>query len=79
MKLRIRQTDLSPFSTRVWLGDQEITNGLSGLTVEISPGRDITRATLSITVDDLDVDAETIAVLQARLDEKQPEREEAAP
>lgn len=70
MKLKLRQTDFSPRSFRAWLDDQEITSGLTGVTVEFAVD-DLTVATLKVAVDDLDVDAETLAVLEAHVEARQ--------
>ena len=67
--LKIRQPTMAPNSVQVWLDDREISHGLTGVSVEWSVD-DVITAYLSILIDDLDVDAETLAVLQARLDEK---------
>lgn len=69
IKLKIRQTDLMPHSARVWLDDLEITNCLQGVTVTWGVG-DVTKAELSIMVDDLDLDTRTLAVLAAHVAEQ---------
>lgn len=69
LNLKIRQTKLSPTSARVWLDGHEITTGLMGVTVFFDAD-DITKAELRIAVDGLDVDAETLAVLEAYVEEQ---------
>lgn len=64
ISLKIRQDRPSPLSTRVWLDGHEISRGLTSLTLTLGAG-DVTRAELSIFVDDVDVDAETLAHLRA--------------
>ena len=60
---------MAPHSCKVWLDDYEISHGLTGVAVEWSVD-DVTRASLTLLIDDLDIDADTLATLQARLDEK---------
>lgn len=73
LKLKIRQPDLSPHSCQVWLDDHEITIGLRSLSIDFH-AEEVTTARLEIYVDDLDVDAQTLAALQAHV--KQPDRPE---
>lgn len=67
VKLTIRQPNLSPRGCRVWVDDHEITNGLTGLHVTFDV-QEVTRAELRILVDELDVDAQTLAVLKAHVE-----------
>ncbi len=62
---------------RIWLGDLEISNILTGLDVSFNVG-EINRATLRILVDGLDIDAETLAVLQAHVATQAGENDTAA-
>ena len=69
MNLKIRQPTLHPNTCQIWLDGQEITNGLTGLTVNWDVD-EVTNAELRILVDELDVDADTLAVLQAHVEGK---------
>lgn len=69
MKLKMRQNGLHPRNCRVWLDDSEITNGLTGVNVNFDVDG-ITRATLRVHVDDLDLDADTLANLEAYVEAK---------
>lgn len=55
MQLKIRQTELSPSSCRVFLDGHEITSGLQGLSLEFEYDA-VTTAELRIVVDHLDGD-----------------------
>lgn len=68
--LRIEQHGLDPWTARVWLDDHEISKGLTGLTLRWSPQDNVTTAELTIMVDRLEVDAETLAVLTAHVVDK---------
>lgn len=65
-RLRIEQHEMNPHSARVWLNDIEISHFLTGLEVKLNVDT-LTQATLKITVDELEVDAETIAILEAQV------------
>lgn len=65
-RLRLEQHELHPHSARVWLNDVEISHFLTGIEISWSL-TEFTQASLKITVDELDVDAETIAMLQAQV------------
>jgi hypothetical protein len=67
-KLRIEQRDLSPMSTRVWLNEQEITSSLMGLSLTWGPEQ-VTEATITIGVREVEIDAQTIVHLLARSQE----------
>ena len=69
ISLKVRQDRPNPLSTRVWLDGHEISRGLSGLTVDFDV-MDVTRARLTILVDEVDIDAETLAHLQAHVEAK---------
>ena len=69
MKLKIRQPKLSPHSCQVWLDDKEITHSLQAVTVAFCVD-DATHAELRILIDDLDLDADTLATLQAHVEGK---------
>lgn len=77
MKLKIRQPELNPRTCQVWLDDHEVTTGLTGLGIAFKKGS-VTTAVLQITVDELDIDAEALAVLHAHV-EQQGEPEDAEP
>lgn len=67
--LKIEQHDIHPTSTRVWLNGQDITTSLRSISVAWDKD-DITQSTLVIGVRELEVDAETIANLQAHVKPK---------
>ncbi len=64
-KLRIEQQSLSPRTTRVWLNEQEISNCLTGISLEWRPDR-VTEATLTIAVGELEIDATVLVSLIGR-------------
>lgn len=64
LPLRIEQESLSPRSTRIWLDGNEISNGLSKVSLSLSID-DLTTATLTILVNELVVDGRFIADLNA--------------
>jgi hypothetical protein len=51
-------------TTRVWLNGQEISRCLQAVTLKLA-GDDVTRAELTIAVDHIDIDAQTLAALTA--------------
>ena len=53
----------------VWVNDEEWSDWCQGVTVEWSV-KEATTAKLSLLVDDLDIDAESLAVLEAHVKEK---------
>jgi hypothetical protein len=64
-KLRIEQQSLGPYSTRVWLNEQEISNCLTSVSLEW--GADcVTEATLTIGVRELEIDATVLVSLIGR-------------
>jgi hypothetical protein len=70
LKLKVEQPTLWPQSTRVWLEGVEISHGLQSLTVQWSMS-EITMATLTIGIREVDMDAQTIAHLIALAEQKQ--------
>ncbi len=65
--LTIESHGLHGHGARIWLDGQEISHCLTEVTVRI--GRDaVTHAELSILVDRIEVDAQTLAALQAVVD-----------
>lgn len=80
MKLKIRQPRLDPRSIRVWLGEQEITAHLQGLQLSVRRGGDedsLTRVAISIEPGSIDIDAETLAKLEAIATEQTTVRDAA--
>ena len=69
LRLKIEQPKLSPHTARVWLNDLEISHGLQSLTLQWSAG-EITMATLTIGIRELDMDAQTIAHLIAMAEQQ---------
>ncbi len=69
LRLKIEQPTLSPHSTRVWLDGLDISHGLQSLTVQWSMS-EITMATLTIGIREVDMDAQTIAHLIALAEQK---------
>ncbi len=78
MKLKVRQPDINPRSCRVWLDDNEVTSGLTGLGI-VFKRNEVTSTVLEIRVDALDIDADTLAVLQAHVDQDEAGDEEPKP
>lgn len=68
MKLKLTASSRSPSSVRVWLGETDITSICSGVEIAFAMD-DVNSAVLRISPTELDVDAEVIAMLQARLNE----------
>ncbi|MGE4164222.1 MAG: hypothetical protein AB7G23_21070 [Vicinamibacterales bacterium] len=64
-------------TTRVWLNGQEQTRCLTAVTLNVAAD-DVTRAELSIRVDGLDIDAQSLAALAARLDPEEAAKLRAA-
>jgi hypothetical protein len=60
--LVIRSPDMRAHTTRVWLNGQEISRCLQAVTLKLT-GDDVTRAELTIAVDHIDIDAQTLAAL----------------
>ena len=69
LRLKVEQPKLSPHSTRVWLDGLDISHGLQSLTVQWSMS-EITMATLTIGIREVDMDAQTIAHLIALAEQK---------
>lgn len=70
MRLKVRQPKVDPRSARVWLGDLEVTEVLVGLRLSLDPGEEgapPTTAALVIRPDGLDIDAQTLAHLEAHV------------
>jgi hypothetical protein len=70
MRLRLSATGRSPSTVRVRLDDAEITSSLVSIGIEFAVD-EMNRATLTISPDELEVDAEVIALLEAHL-KKEP-------
>ena len=70
LRLKIEQPTLSPHSTRVWLDGLDISHGLQSLTVQWSMS-EITMATLTIGIREVDMDAQTLAHLTAVVERQQ--------
>lgn len=71
-KLRIEQHDIRPRMARVWLNDVELTapgGGLMGFSIDFS-GNAVTTAILKVGLEDLEIDAETLVMLQMIYKEK---------
>lgn len=68
-KLRIEQPTVEPWTARVWLNGQEITTFLQAITVRWG-AREITEAELTITIDRLEIDTQTLALLTAHVEEQ---------
>jgi hypothetical protein len=68
LNLKLRNTGIVGNGARVWLDGHEISHGLTGLDISLDVS-DATTATLRILVDDLDIDAQTLAVLEAHVRE----------
>lgn len=66
VNLKIRQESPQPGNYRVWLDGHEISHGTTGLDITLD-AMEPTRATLRIFVNDLDLDAGTLAVLEAHV------------
>ncbi len=64
LRLRYEQHELNPRSARVYLNDIDISKGLRGFCIEGSPGM-LTEVHLDITPSQIDIDATTLAVLTA--------------
>jgi hypothetical protein len=66
--LRISSPSAAGYDTRVWLDGHEITHGLTGVTLNLpTDGSDVNRAELRFAVDAVEVDAGTLAALQAHV------------
>lgn len=63
-KLRIEQPSFSPMSTRVWLNDQDITSSLISMSLTWA-AREVTEATITIGVNELECGAQTLINLIA--------------
>jgi len=69
LRLKIEQPTLSPHSTRVWLDGLDISHGLQSLTLYWKSG-EVTMATLTVAIREVDMDAQTIAHLIAMAEQK---------
>ena len=71
MKLSIHCPSIIPNEAAILLNGQDITRDCMGIELSLAAG-DLTRATIKILVDDLDVSVETLAMLQAHLNKPEP-------
>lgn len=69
MRLKVRQPRPDPATLRVWLDDLEITPALASLTVRVASTERPT-AHLVLSPLGLDLDADTLAVLEAHVEER---------
>lgn len=64
-KLRIEQQSLRPNIMRVWLNEQELSSCVTSVSLEAGADR-ITKATLTIAVGELEIDATVLVSLIGR-------------
>lgn len=65
MKLKVQAEGLTANGSHVWLDGHEISDGLTGLTINFD-AQEITTAEVRVIVDELEIDAEVLAMLTAQ-------------
>jgi hypothetical protein len=70
--LVVRSPNATGRTTRVWLNGQEISRCLQSVVLTIT-GDDVTKAVLTIGVDRVEIDAQTLAALQALVESDEKE------
>ncbi len=66
MKLKVQLDSPLGMGAQVWLDDTEISRGIRGLDISFSPG-ELNEVTLRLGIDSLEIDAPTLAILQAHV------------